>query len=293
MMDRKDLFETKAKGRSDGKAKEKILVLIPETTFVGVESRVLIPETTFVGVESRVLIPETTFVGVESRVLIPEMTVWDTLVYPSDTLVIPMASYDDDFATVVNPEANRSYAYTLWQMSKFEAMADLSFLFDCFNISDGGRFLGRAGDRLVSQPWLTKKEGVDDQTQKISRFVLVLYGIQRLAVANRSRIGTLDERHPPFIVGTGIEHTEAINKGLNRRGRDTTDLQMRKFSTRTPSIEKVECGKSQNIHKELSKGKSVVANQKSDIPQSCHLNLVKYFDSGPCRLMNYKKVYGT
>ncbi|GJS76164.1 hypothetical protein Tco_0726045, partial [Tanacetum coccineum] len=70
----KDLFETKAKGRSDGKAKEKILVLIPETTFVGVESRVLIPETTFVGVESRVLIPET--------------TVWDTLVYPSDTLVI-------------------------------------------------------------------------------------------------------------------------------------------------------------------------------------------------------------
>ncbi|GJU52336.1 hypothetical protein Tco_1226050 [Tanacetum coccineum] len=88
--------------RSDGKAKEKILVLIPETTFVGVESRVLIPETTFVGVksrvlipettfvgvESRVLIPETTFVGVESRVLIPETTVWDTLVYPSDTLVI-------------------------------------------------------------------------------------------------------------------------------------------------------------------------------------------------------------
>ncbi|GJX43766.1 hypothetical protein Tco_0260442 [Tanacetum coccineum] len=33
-------------------------------------------------------IPETTFVGVESRVLIPETTVWDTLVYPSDTLVI-------------------------------------------------------------------------------------------------------------------------------------------------------------------------------------------------------------
>ncbi|GJU65686.1 hypothetical protein Tco_1247521 [Tanacetum coccineum] len=78
----------KSKGRSDGKAKEKILVLIPETTFVGVESRVLIPETTFVGVESRVLIPETTFVGVESRVLIPKTTVWDTLVYPSDTLVI-------------------------------------------------------------------------------------------------------------------------------------------------------------------------------------------------------------
>ncbi|GJR87851.1 hypothetical protein Tco_0211862, partial [Tanacetum coccineum] len=63
-------------------------VLIPETTFVGVESRVLIPETNFVVVESRVLIPETTFVGVESRVLIPETTVWDTLVYPSDTLVI-------------------------------------------------------------------------------------------------------------------------------------------------------------------------------------------------------------
>ncbi|GJW63556.1 NADH-cytochrome b5 reductase 1, partial [Tanacetum coccineum] len=78
----------KSKGRSDGNAKEKILVLIPETTFVGVESRVLIPETTFVGVESRVLIPETTFVGVESRVLIPETTVWDTLVYPLDTLVI-------------------------------------------------------------------------------------------------------------------------------------------------------------------------------------------------------------
>ncbi|GKC56838.1 hypothetical protein Tco_1084436 [Tanacetum coccineum] len=74
MMDRKDLFETKAKGRSDGKAKEKILVLIPETTFVDVESRVLIPEMTFVGVESRVLIPET--------------TVLDTLVYPSDALVI-------------------------------------------------------------------------------------------------------------------------------------------------------------------------------------------------------------
>ncbi|GKE38739.1 ribonuclease H-like domain-containing protein, partial [Tanacetum coccineum] len=87
MMDRKDLFETKANGRSDGKAKEKILVLIPETTFVGVESRVLIPETTFIGVESKVLIPEMTFVGVESRVLIPETTVWDTLVYPSDTLV--------------------------------------------------------------------------------------------------------------------------------------------------------------------------------------------------------------
>ncbi|GJZ45690.1 hypothetical protein Tco_0593286 [Tanacetum coccineum] len=86
MMDRKDLFETKSKGRSDGKAKEKILVLIPETTFAGVESRVLIPETIFVGVESRVLIPETTFVGVESRVLIPEMTVWDTLAYPSDNL---------------------------------------------------------------------------------------------------------------------------------------------------------------------------------------------------------------
>ncbi|GJV04573.1 hypothetical protein Tco_1338142 [Tanacetum coccineum] len=72
----------KSKGMSDGKAKEKILVLIPETTFVGVESRVLI------SVESRVLIPETTFVGVESRVLITETTVWDTLVYPSDTLVI-------------------------------------------------------------------------------------------------------------------------------------------------------------------------------------------------------------
>ncbi|GJU58706.1 hypothetical protein Tco_1236472 [Tanacetum coccineum] len=74
IMEKKDLFETKANGRSDGKAKEKFLVLISETTFVGVESRVLIPETTFVGVESRVLIPET--------------TVWDTLVYPSDTLVI-------------------------------------------------------------------------------------------------------------------------------------------------------------------------------------------------------------
>ncbi|GJX07693.1 plant organelle RNA recognition domain-containing protein [Tanacetum coccineum] len=58
-------------------------VLIPETTFVGVESRVLIPEMTFVGVEYRVLIPETTFVGVESRVLIPETTVWDTLVIPT------------------------------------------------------------------------------------------------------------------------------------------------------------------------------------------------------------------
>ncbi|GJW83324.1 hypothetical protein Tco_0156469 [Tanacetum coccineum] len=55
-----------------------------DPTLIGV----LIPETTFVGVESRVLIPETTFVGVESRVLIPETTVWDTLVYPSDTLVI-------------------------------------------------------------------------------------------------------------------------------------------------------------------------------------------------------------
>ncbi|GJT03765.1 hypothetical protein Tco_0838227 [Tanacetum coccineum] len=63
-------------------------VLIPETTFVGVESRILIPETTFVSVESKVLIPETTFVGVESRVFILETTVWDTLVYPSDTLVI-------------------------------------------------------------------------------------------------------------------------------------------------------------------------------------------------------------
>ncbi|GJS88284.1 RNA-directed DNA polymerase, eukaryota, reverse transcriptase zinc-binding domain protein [Tanacetum coccineum] len=62
-------------------------VLIPEKTFVGVESRVLIPETTFLVVESRVLNPETTFVGVESRVLIPETTVWDTLVYPSDTLL--------------------------------------------------------------------------------------------------------------------------------------------------------------------------------------------------------------
>ncbi|GKD50400.1 hypothetical protein Tco_1279376 [Tanacetum coccineum] len=61
-------FETKAKGRSDRKAKEKILVLIPETNFVGVESRVSNPETTFVGVESRVLSPEMTFVGVESRI---------------------------------------------------------------------------------------------------------------------------------------------------------------------------------------------------------------------------------
>ncbi|GJY15488.1 transposable element [Tanacetum coccineum] len=43
-------------------------VLIPETTFVGVESRVSNPETTFVGVESRVLSPEMTFVGVESRI---------------------------------------------------------------------------------------------------------------------------------------------------------------------------------------------------------------------------------
>ncbi|GJT94464.1 hypothetical protein Tco_1089982 [Tanacetum coccineum] len=50
------------------KAKAKILVLIPETTFVGVESRVSNPETTFVGVESRVLSPEMTFVGVESRI---------------------------------------------------------------------------------------------------------------------------------------------------------------------------------------------------------------------------------
>ncbi|GJX16966.1 hypothetical protein Tco_0217798 [Tanacetum coccineum] len=81
MMDRKDLFETKAKGRSDGKAKEKILVLIPETTFVGVESRVLIPETTFVGVESWVLIPET--------------TVWDTLVYPLDTLIKMIADLEE------------------------------------------------------------------------------------------------------------------------------------------------------------------------------------------------------
>ncbi|GJX01978.1 senescence-specific cysteine protease SAG39-like protein [Tanacetum coccineum] len=44
------------------------LVLIPETTFVGVESKVLIPGMTFVGVESRVSNPETTFVGVESKV---------------------------------------------------------------------------------------------------------------------------------------------------------------------------------------------------------------------------------
>ncbi|GJW54812.1 reverse transcriptase zinc-binding domain-containing protein [Tanacetum coccineum] len=50
--------------------------------------RVLIPETTFFGVESRVVIPKTTFVGVESKVLIPETTVWNTLVYLSDTLVI-------------------------------------------------------------------------------------------------------------------------------------------------------------------------------------------------------------
>nr|GEV58525.1 hypothetical protein [Tanacetum cinerariifolium] len=42
-------------------------VLIPETTFVGVESRVLIPEMNFVDVESRVLIPETTVVSVKSR----------------------------------------------------------------------------------------------------------------------------------------------------------------------------------------------------------------------------------
>ncbi|GKD77361.1 zinc knuckle CX2CX4HX4C containing protein, partial [Tanacetum coccineum] len=42
-------------------------VLIPETTFVGVESKVLIPETTFVNVESRVSNLETNFVGVESK----------------------------------------------------------------------------------------------------------------------------------------------------------------------------------------------------------------------------------
>ncbi|GJY17447.1 hypothetical protein Tco_0388938 [Tanacetum coccineum] len=84
-------------------------VLIPETTFVGVESRVLIPETTFVGVESRVLIPETTFVGVESRVLIPEMTVWDTLVYPSDTLVIlptGIVESDSEVEVVFDETAN-------------------------------------------------------------------------------------------------------------------------------------------------------------------------------------------
>ncbi|GKA17115.1 hypothetical protein Tco_0696952 [Tanacetum coccineum] len=57
-----------------------------------------------------------------------------------------------------------------------------------------------------------KREGRGVNPEKV--VVPVLYGIQRLAVANRSRVGTLDERHPPFIVGTGIEHTEAINRGL-------------------------------------------------------------------------------
>ncbi|GKB38128.1 hypothetical protein Tco_0883070 [Tanacetum coccineum] len=101
------------------------------------------------------------------------------------------------------------------QMSKFEAMADLSFLFDCFNISDGGRRVARSfgfaamADVIID----TERRKAVESTQK-KVVVLVLYGIQRLAVANRSRIGTLDERHPPFIVGTGIEHTEAINKGL-------------------------------------------------------------------------------
>ncbi|GJX24110.1 hypothetical protein Tco_0228555 [Tanacetum coccineum] len=49
-------FELKAKGRSDGKAKEKILCsgINSRDDFVGVESRVSNPETTFVGVESRV-----------------------------------------------------------------------------------------------------------------------------------------------------------------------------------------------------------------------------------------------
>ncbi|GJT14239.1 hypothetical protein Tco_0861281 [Tanacetum coccineum] len=52
------------------------LILIPETTFVGVESRVLIPETNFVGVESMVLIVRDDFMlVVESRVIIPETTV--------------------------------------------------------------------------------------------------------------------------------------------------------------------------------------------------------------------------
>ncbi|GJR58857.1 hypothetical protein Tco_1501019 [Tanacetum coccineum] len=77
-----------AGGPAQPGVQRRLRVLILEMTFVGVESRVLIPEMTFVGVESRVLIPETTFVGVESRVLIPETTVWDTLVYPWDTLVI-------------------------------------------------------------------------------------------------------------------------------------------------------------------------------------------------------------
>ncbi|GJW94284.1 hypothetical protein Tco_0173956 [Tanacetum coccineum] len=264
---KKDLFETKAKGRSDGKAKEKILVLIPETTFVGVESRVLIPETTFVGVESRVFIPETTFVGVKSRVLIPEMTVWDTLVYPSDTLselsrfrrsdcggvledismammmilllLLPQkqiqARYTLHFdtaeyliiskavskifievikvkETLVTGDEDIYFVHSLFpsrgQMSKFAAMADLSSLFDCFYISDGGRRVARwfgfaaMADVIIGLCLNTERRKAVESTQK-KVVVLVLYGIQRLAVANRSRIGTLDERHPPFIVGTG------------------------------------------------------------------------------------------
>ncbi|PWA86262.1 dof zinc finger protein DOF3.4 [Artemisia annua] len=77
-------------------------VLIPETIFVRVKSRILIPETTFVGVESRVLIPETTFVGVESRVLIPQTTVWDTLVYPSDTLMQSSPPQSPNTAIITN-----------------------------------------------------------------------------------------------------------------------------------------------------------------------------------------------
>ncbi|GKE55217.1 hypothetical protein Tco_1494402, partial [Tanacetum coccineum] len=57
-----------------------------------------------------------------------------------------------------------------------------------------------------------KGEGRGVNPEKV--VVPVLYGIQRFAVANRSRVGTLDERHLPFIVGTDIEHTEAIDRRL-------------------------------------------------------------------------------
>ncbi|GJS77896.1 hypothetical protein Tco_0727777 [Tanacetum coccineum] len=75
-----------------------------------------------------------------------------------------------------------------------------------------------------------KREGRGIDLEKM--VVPVLYEIQWFAIGNGSRVGTFAERHPHFILGTGIEHTQAIDRRLKAVDA-TQDLKMRngkKFS---------------------------------------------------------------
>ncbi|GKB24454.1 hypothetical protein Tco_0863855 [Tanacetum coccineum] len=108
---------------------------------------------------------------------------------------------------------------------------------------------------------MTQKEGGHGINPE-KMVVPVLYGIQQFAIANGTRVGTFAERHPPFILGTGIKHTEAIDRRLKAVDA-IQDLKMRNFSRpEHRQLKKMNAKMVKNIHKELRQRDPIVGKIK-------------------------------